>query len=39
MLQTDKTDSMVIVDNEHSLDFLNIKKLGYDIIEINPNDK
>ena len=39
MLETDKTDSIVIIDNEHSLDFLNIKELGYDIIEINTNSK
>lgn len=38
MLETDKTDSMVIINNEHSMDFLNIKELGYDIIEINTKD-
>lgn len=30
---------MVIIDNGHSLDFSNIKELGYDTIEININNK
>ena len=30
---------MVIIDNEHRLDFSNIKELGYDTIEININNK
>ena len=39
MLKTGGTGSMVIIDNEHSLDFSNIKELGYDTIEININNK
>lgn len=39
MLTTGGAGSMVIIDNEHSLDFSNIKELGYDTIEININNK
>lgn len=39
MLKTGETGSMVIIDNEHSLDFSNIKELGYDTIEINIDNK
>ena len=38
MLETNKSDSVVIVDNEHDLDFKDIQELGYDIIEINTKD-
>ena len=39
MLKTSEAGSMVIIDNEHSLDFSNIKELGYDTIEINIDNK
>lgn len=39
MPKTSEAGSMVIIDNEHSLDFSNIKELGYDTIEININNK
>ena len=39
MLATGRAGSMVIIDNGHSLDFSNIKELGYDTIEININNK
>lgn len=39
MLKTGGAGSMLIIDNEHSLDFSNIKELGYDTIEINIDNK
>ena len=39
MLTTGGAGSMVIIDNGHSLDFSNIKELGYDTIEMNINNK
>lgn len=39
MLKTGGAGSMAIIDNEHSLDFSNVKELGYDTIEININNK
>lgn len=39
MLKISGAGSMMIIDNEHSLDFSNIKELGYDTIEININNK
>ena len=39
MLKTGGAGSMLIIDNKHSLDFSNIKELGYDTIEINIDNK